>query len=459
MQIRSAELLAKSTALVEHHGVSSHRTAETCPAKKVLLIMNVLARINSALLYPFARVIVGAQSNVQRIKTMNKKHKVIFEAPYAGQPIMLLALYQKGRLRPDLIRLVQAARQQGIYVLGVNTLKVKAPEELEGVFDCYIERPNFGRDFGSYKTGFLHFFARKWEQTCPRLLMLNDSVYYSTRGLDKFLTDMITSETEVLGSTENYEIEYHLGSFAIAMAQSVLKSERFRKYWKSYRLTDVRPLVIIRGEMKLSRVLKRCVSTPSQFKALYSSVRFLEMIKECPELQNTMIIDSRTSTLVDWPRFGVKAINKLLADRFITRRYILDDELDVSVEADIKDLNEDILIAGRDDFANYLLRNVKNKSAAFDDILNETFAAVASETFMLGSQIHQNAAVLLEIGLPIIKLDGLYRGMFNNYDILRLQNKLQETEARELSALLLDRPFGGQMLIGWKRSAFMKGLI
>jgi len=78
---------------------------------------------------------------------------------------------------------------------------------------------------------------------------------------------------------------------------------------------------------------------------------------------------------------------------------------------------------------------------------------------MLGSQIHQNAAVLLEIGLPIIKLDGLYRGMFNNYDVLRLQKKLNETEARELSALLLDRPYGGQMLYGWKRAAFLRGLI
>ncbi|MBD3756406.1 MAG: hypothetical protein IE937_12450, partial [Gammaproteobacteria bacterium] len=53
----------------------------------------------------------------------------------------------------------------------------------------------------------------------------------------------------------------------------------------------------------------------------------------------------------------------------------------------------------------------------------------------------------------------LYRGMFNNYDILRLQKKLDATEARELSRLLMDRPYGGQMLIGWKRAAFMRGLI
>lgn len=421
--------------------------------------MKLVSKITSVLLYPMARVIVGAQSEYQRFKSIGKIPKVHFEAPYKGQPIMLLALYQKGQLRPDLIRLLAAARAQGIYVLGVNTLKVKNPDALQGVIDCYVERANFGRDFGSYKTGFLHVFDRKWDATCPRLLMLNDSVYYSTRGLDRFLTDMTTTEIEVLGATENYEIEYHLGSFCISMAQSVLKAAKFRKYWKGYRLTDVRPVVIKRGEMKLSKTLKRCVSMPTQFRALYSADRFLNEIKSDPDLQNIMIRDSRTCSLLPWPRFGTEAVTKLLASRFIARRFTLGDKVDISVDTPIKELNEEALIASRDDFARYLLRNVPEESGSFDDILTDALSAIASEVFMIGSQIHQNAAILLEIGLPFIKLDGLYRGMFNNYDIIRLQRKLDDTQARELSAILMDRPFGGQTLEGWKRAAFMQGLI
>lgn len=49
--------------------------------------------------------------------------------------------------------------------------------------------------------------------------------------------------------------------------------------------------------------------------------------------------------------------------------------------------------------------------------------------------------------------------MFNNYDLLRLQKKLADSEAQELSALLLDRPFGGSTLVGWKKAAFLRGLI
>ena len=421
--------------------------------------MKLIHRIHSVMLYPAARIIVGAQSEYQRVKTLGKSPKIHFEEGYNGQPIMLLALYQKGRLRPDLIRLLRSAKAQGLYVLGVNTLKLKQPEELRGLIDCYIERSNFGRDFGSYKTGFLHLFARRWEGTCPRLLMLNDSVFYSSRGLDKFIGELATSQVEVLGGTENYEIEYHLGSFCISMAQSVLKADRFKAYWKGYRLTDVRPVVIKQGEMKLSKTLKRCVSMPSEFRALYSSDRFLNEIKSNPDLQNVMIRDSRTSTTVDWPRFGTESVTKLLAGRFIGRRFSLGEKVDISIDTPVKELNEEVLITGREDFSRYLLRHVHEKTDNFEEILTDALSAIASEVFMMGSQIHQNAAVLLEIGLPIIKLDGLYRGMFNNYDVLRLQKKLNETEARELSALLLDRPYGGQMLHGWKRAAFLRGLI
>jgi hypothetical protein len=421
--------------------------------------MKLIHRIHSVMLYPAARIIVGAQSEYQRVKTLGKSPKIHFEEGYDGQPIMLLALYQKGRLRPDVIRLLRAAKAQGLYVLGVNTLKLQQPEELRGLIDCYIERSNFGRDFGSYKTGFLHLFSRRWEGTCPRLVMLNDSVFYASRGLDKFIDELATSQTEVLGGTENYEIEYHLGSFCISMAQSVLKADRFKAYWKGYRLTDVRPVVIKRGEMKLSKTLKRCVSMPSEFRALYSSDRFLNEIKSNPDLQDLVIKDSRTGANTPAPRFGAESVTKMLAGRFIARRYSLGEKVDISIDTPVKELNEEVLITSREDFSRYLLRHVPEQTGSFDEIFSDSLAAVASEVFMLGSQIHQNAAVLLEIGLPIIKLDGLYRGMFNNYDVLRLQKKLNETEARELSALLLDRPYGGQMLYGWKRAAFLRGLI
>lgn len=348
-------------------------------------MISLVQKAFSILLYPAARVIVGAQSEYQRFKTFGKEPTIHIEEEYKGQPIMLLALYQKGRLRPDLMRLLRIAKAQGIYVLAVNTLKLKEPDALRGLVDCYIERSNYGRDFGSYKTGFLHLFARKWEDTCPRLLMLNDSVFYSTRGLDRFITELSTSQVEVLGGTENYEIEYHLGSFCISMGQSVLQADRFKVYWKGYRLTDVRPVVIKRGEMKLSKTLKRCVSMPREFRALYSSDRFLNEIKTSPDLQDVMIRDSRTSALVHWPRFGTESVTKLLAGRFISRRYNFSEKIDLSIDTPVKELSEEVLITSRKDFSKYLLRNVSNAAGEFDGMLSDALSAVATDVFMSGS--------------------------------------------------------------------------
>jgi hypothetical protein len=72
-----------------------------------------------------------------------------------------LALYEKGRLRSDIENLLITAKSLGMYVLAVNTLKVHNPDGLKDKIDCYIERPNFGRDFGSYQTGFLHIYTRR----------------------------------------------------------------------------------------------------------------------------------------------------------------------------------------------------------------------------------------------------------------------------------------------------------
>ena len=413
-----------------------------------------------AMLYPMARAIVGIQSRVKQIQTMGKRQTIHFEKPYSGERIVLIALYQKGELRPDLLRLIRAAKAQGFYVLGVNTLHLRDPDVLQGLIDCYIERPNFGRDFGSYKTGFLHLYDRGWAEACPRLLMINDSIYYSTRGLDNFLTDMMTLDTEVIGATENYEIEYHLGSFCIAMAQSIVCNDRIKRYWRNYRETDVRPRVIKRGEMKLSKTLKRCVSGSSQFRALYSSDRFLNEVRRSHDLQDLLIRFGRTSNVVDWPRFDPKEIMNDLHARFLARKHSIDSKVDVTLGGSIQDLSEEYAITSRQELFTYLLRNVFNEShEKTDEIMGNSIAAHATKVFMSGSQIHQNAIILLLMGLPIIKLDGMYRGMFGTFDIIRLQENLPEPEDRELSAILMERPFGGDVLVGWQRAAFMRGLI
>ncbi|WP_298802784.1 rhamnan synthesis F family protein [uncultured Lentibacter sp.] len=425
------------------------------------MIKRIISYIQTLTLYPGARAIVTFQSEYQRLKTLGQKPKVHFEAPYEGQRIMVLALYEKGVLRPDVIRLMEAARAEGLYVLAVNTLKLGDPSALQGLVDCYIERPNFGRDFGSYKTGFLHIFKNNWQESCPRLLMINDSVFFSAERMPKFLNDMMTSEIEVLGSTENYEIEYHLGSFCIAMSQSVLKKPIFQKYWKNYRLTDVRPRVIKRGEMKLSKTLKKCISAPTQLRALYGSTHFLQCLNNNPDLIDFVIQNSRTSDLLHWDQFNADNIVSFLRARFLAPVSMISssENTDIQVNAELEQLNEEYFVYDSKTLKDYIFRHVRNTETIQASIVNDSIISNMTQIFMNGSQIHQNASPLLYLGLPIVKLDGMYRGMFNVYDIQRISRLLETVEADQLQQILMERPFGGSTLIGWKKAAFLSGLI
>lgn len=424
--------------------------------------MNLLSRAHTALLYPAAHAIVHAQSAIQWGRSIGKAPRVLHEAPYAGQRILLLALYEKGVLRPDVMRLLAEARAQGLYVLAVNTLRLTDPAALTGLIDCYIERPNFGRDFGSYRTGFLHLFQRGWHKTCPRLLMANDSVFYSSDRLPRFLQDLMTSGIEVLGATENFEIEYHLGSFCIAMAQPVLQKPLFQAYWRGYRLTDVRPRVIRRGEMKLSKTLKRCVSSPDQFAALYGAARYFNETQNDPDLLDFTYSNARTATFTPARRLDAKAVLAQFEGGVLYELYSglsSSGKKTVQIDTSLRDASATAFATGIED----LRKIVQNRLADFSEMNDEKFRQVlqsaATELFMRHSQIHQNAATLLRMGLPIIKLDLLYRGMANVMDIRNIVSQLGAEEGQELSTLLIGRPYGEHVLFGWKRAAFMVGLI
>lgn len=410
--------------------------------------MPVLALLRTALLTPIAWVIVGLLSWRQWFLTLGAASVICHEAPYRGQPVLLLALYEKGNLRPDILRLLQAARERGFYVLAVNTLRLAAPGVLRDLVGCYIERPNYGRDFGSYRTGFLHLYARGWEQCCPRLLMLNDSVFFASRGLDAFLETMRDSPAEVLGATENHEIAHHLGSFCIAMAQRVLSAPRLIRFWKGYRLSDIRPVVIRHGEMGLSKVLAQCVSSPAQMRALHGAARFLEELRDHSALQDAVLGNRRRARHTPAPRLGLGSIAAQIPCHGGAH------EAGIASAGDTEEI-----ITTRDRLRDHLLRHGAPVPPDLDLLLSRAITAAATENFMRGSQIHQNALILVELGLPLVKLDLLYRGMFDIHDLLQIMDKFSRSEAGELAGLLMARPFGGQTHIGWKRAAFMRGLI
>lgn len=413
-------------------------------------------------MYPAAYAYVSAQSKINSFKSIGKKENIVFAAPYSGQKIMLMALYEKGDLRDDVLVALSAARQQGIYVVCVNTLKITAPERYEGYIDCYIEKYNFGRDFGSYKTGFEYLYRTGISADCPRLLLINDSVFFSKKHIHKFIADMLSSPCEVLGATENYEIEHHLGSFCIAISGGVLNAAKLKDYWKGYRNTDVRPVVIKTGEMEFSKVLKRVVRSSENFRSLYDTTFAAQALATDPILLEQVAQLSRSSDLVDWPRFSFSMMSQVMQEKYLYNAMNIVGMSAVESKVDNVhhiDVHYADSVAGYSEFLSSTIKASSASQADVGKVVREEVIANFLACFSQGSQIHQNNIFLHRVGLAIIKLDGLYRGMFTARDIENLANDLDSEQQEAFRRIMYSRPFGISTLFGWKRAAFERGLI
>lgn len=398
-------------------------------------------------------------SNLKRLRSLGKPPRILVEKPYRGGSVLLIALYEKGRLRPDIERMVKIAKDKNFYVIGVNSAKLVDRQAIDSLFDVYIERFNFGRDFGSYKDGFQYIFSKGLQTSCTRLVMLNDSIFYVEGKVGAFLDSLNTSTIDVLGATENFEIEHHLGSFCISVSPRVLQDARFHLYWKQYRNSDIRPNVIKAGELKLSKTLRACAQSEDAFRALYNVSSLATYLNSNKEAVGEAFNLVRKSRLVQWKTITPKALLQIIEDRHLVNlggHYTPKDLLNTdSKEYPAKSL----LLNSLSDVTRFL-----NEYYNIDPHTAQTLCTVAAynsilETFVSGSQIHQNAALLLKLGSPLIKLDGVYRGMFDMFDLRNIEMSLEPRDIQELRTLLLSRPYGGDVLFGMSRMAFFRGLI
>ena len=387
--------------------------------------------------------------------------EVLFEAEYKGQKILLLALYQKGRLRPDIVRLLSRAKEAGFYVIAINTRRLAREHDLSGSIDCYIERFNYGRDFGSFKLGFLHIYSRQWEERCPRLLMLNDSVYFVDKHLPEFLNVMSSTELEVLGATENFEIEYHLGSFCISMSQSVVRHKALRKFWRRFSLSDLRPRNIKMGEMRLTKTLTG-ISQDDLALAAYYDIQFASTaMRESNDLVDFAYSSQARSPL--WPRRNVgfpELFCRIKASQlYWPQAHFLKD-------AGVKEQSLSFTLQ-QAEIAQIAVGSLKELQLRLEEIgikntlkdLSEFAVSTFSTAYAGGSQIHIMAPLLVRLGCPLIKLDLVYRGVMDHFDLKWLMGALEPSDQSELQSLLMRRQYGGYFLHGLERAAFMRGLI
>jgi len=116
----------------------------------------------------------------------------------------------------------------------------------------FIIKQNIGYDFASWRTG---LEAVGDLSGYDRLIIANDSVYGPLQDLRKVFSEMDGRQVSFWGITDSLKYGRHLQSYFLVYDKAVLESSVFKEFWR--RLPDYRHkyVVIIQGEVGLSRRL------------------------------------------------------------------------------------------------------------------------------------------------------------------------------------------------------------
>ena len=379
---------------------------------------------------------------------------------YAGDArgsnkFVIFAIYEKGEIRRDIRNALEVLTELGYSVVLVNSRKLSAParESISKIVFNYIERPNYGRDFGSYKDG-INWLCKSYAgeySEASRILFLNDSVFYSRKNLDVFFNSLMETQYSVFGATINYQKIPHIGSFCLSVDSSILMNREFLKFWKKYRKTDLRAHTIKFGELALSKLLARLSISDPPLNVLYSGHEIVRKLTENEELLRSVSDAARRSNrCFISARLNIRL--ELLREDELVKRFPNESLIEKNAT------QESYLFAGTfdDGFQSYKYGVIGNDKSLFESY-KKFMVAFIGEEFEKESQIHQNATILPILGCPIIKLDLEFRGVTSAFDRITICNELDPEDAIEFSRIISSKPWGEICLSGWRLSAFQWG--
>lgn len=404
---------------------------------------------------PSALTILRVLNFLQFLKTIWRSNKVHKGEAKASSKFVIFAIYENGEIRSDVYHAIAILSKLDYSVVLVNTrqLSYQGREKVTKLVFSYIERPNYGRDFGSYKDGILwlsNSYAEDYAQA-SRLLFLNDSIFYSRKKLEEFFLSLMETDFPVLGATINYQKTPHIGSFCLSLDNSVITNSKFLKFWKQYRKTDLRAHTIKYGELALSRLLARISTTEPPLNVLFNGHETVQKLINDEELLRTIVNSTRRSNRA----FVSSRLNirlEMLREDELVKRFSSESLIEKNAS------QESHLFAGTfdDAFQSYKYGVVGNESNLWNSYKNFMVAFVGDE-FEKESQIHQNATILPFLGCPIIKLDLEFRGVTTAFDRITICSALDPQDAIDFSRIVSSKPWGEISLSGWRLSAFQWG--
>ena len=225
-----------------------------------------------------------------------------------GPKVAVFLVYQPRGMSASVVATCRHLSERGYSVMLVANSPVSAADEamLARWVWRFVERSNFGYDFGGYRDGIRLLWH--WSVSPESLIILNDSVWFPLDQNETMLTSMETSSAGFLGALRHVDQPEtdteHAGiflSYFFLIKRAVLTSDVFVNYWNSYVSTSNKYLTVRRGERGFSRTLF-AAGVPSE--GLYSKDRFLSAVVQQPAafLRQTLVYGAYTDPALEQAR-------------------------------------------------------------------------------------------------------------------------------------------------------------
>lgn len=213
-------------------------------------------------------------------------YRVLNGAAPLTPKVAIFLVYQPHGMAASVLATCRHLTKRGYAVLLVSNAPV-SPQDQQAMGSWvwrFVERPNFGYDFGGYRDGIRLLWH--WSVSPEHLVILNDSVWFPLHDDETMLASMERSSAGFMGALRHVDHPQseseHAGiflSYFFHLKRTVLGSTTFLDYWNHYVATSNKYLTVRRGERGFSRTLF-AAGVPSE--GVYSRDRLLQAMAQQP---------------------------------------------------------------------------------------------------------------------------------------------------------------------------------
>lgn len=191
----------------------------------------------------------------------------------AGPRRAVYLIFPANGLLASHVRSLRYLAQHGVATTVVSNLPMSEVDKARVLALChsYIERPNFGYDFGGYRDGVLSL--RGIFSEIEQLILLNDSAWFPITDATDWLQDIAALDVDFAAAASNYGLprpdpeafrdisfeystdhrNFHYCSYALSFGPRMIRHPGFLRYWRTYPLSNSKKRTVRRGEIGLTQ--------------------------------------------------------------------------------------------------------------------------------------------------------------------------------------------------------------